>query len=278
MKRFLFSLLPCLGLFIAVLPLSPALATARHAVAQPPPIIAPPTDSASIIQRAQSWVINKVPYNSGSYYLKKYRQDCSGFVSMAWGNVQQYDNKSRSYVAPDTVSLIKNFILMESLDPDYLQPGDILDNGLSGLDGHVVIFAGWADPRDYPIKSDKVHLYYYEYEEAGGYTKGEPVASAIPKTFPAGFPSGFTEPSYLDSSGFNPGTFYLMVPYPYWSGSGTYLPYRYKNLVAPPPTPTPTPIPTPTPVGGTGGCGTTSGLLLGGALAAWLAGRRRRAA
>ena len=41
------------------------------------------------IDRAQAWVDAKVPYSQTSYY-QGYRQDCSGYVSMAWELSQSY--------------------------------------------------------------------------------------------------------------------------------------------------------------------------------------------
>jgi hypothetical protein len=43
---------------------------------------------ATILKRGKSWVTAKVPYSQTGTYCNKYgryRPDCSGFVSMAWG-------------------------------------------------------------------------------------------------------------------------------------------------------------------------------------------------
>ncbi|MDH6434634.1 hypothetical protein M2158_003111 [Streptomyces sp. SAI-144] len=107
---------------------------------------APTTTRADIIRRAKQWVAAKVPYNMSEYWSDGYRQDCSGFVSMAWslpgnewtGSLGQYGIK---------------------IAKDDLQPGDILlfHNPANPEQGsHVVIFGGWTD---------YTHTYYVAYEE-----------------------------------------------------------------------------------------------------------------
>jgi hypothetical protein len=113
---------------------------------RPPVVKAPATTRADIIRRAKLWVAAKVPYSMSAYWGDGYRQDCSGFVSMAWnlpgnewtGSLGQYG-----------VRIAK----------DDLQPGDILlfhnpDNPENG--SHVVLFGGWTD---------YTHTYYLAYEE-----------------------------------------------------------------------------------------------------------------
>ncbi len=56
------------------------------------------TTRAEIIKRAKNWVAAKVPYSMNAYWSDGYRQDCSGYVSMAWklpgnewtGSLRQY--------------------------------------------------------------------------------------------------------------------------------------------------------------------------------------------
>ncbi|MFC9325779.1 peptidoglycan-binding protein [Kitasatospora sp. NPDC057015] len=88
-----------------------------------------------IIARAQGWVDQKVPYSMSSYWSDGYRQDCSGFVSMAWG----LDGSQTTWTLPD---------FADRITKDELQPGDVLifnnpSNPQSG--SHVTIFGGWAD-------------------------------------------------------------------------------------------------------------------------------------
>ncbi|WP_367322838.1 peptidoglycan-binding protein [Streptomyces sp. HUAS ZL42] len=114
--------------------------------AQGRPVGTPTTTRAEIINRARAWVEAKVPYGMRAYWPDGYRQDCSGFVSMAWnlpgnewtGTLVQYG---------------------ERITKEMLQPGDILlfHNPANPREGsHVVIFGGWTD---------YTHTYYIAYEE-----------------------------------------------------------------------------------------------------------------
>ncbi|GHH24113.1 hypothetical protein GCM10018780_74050 [Streptomyces lanatus] len=108
---------------------------------------APLTTRAEIIKRAKKWVAAKVPYSMSRYWSDGYRQDCSGFVSMAWslpgnewtGSLGQYGVR---------------------ISKEDLQPGDILlfHNPADPEKGsHVVIFGGWTDYK---------HTHYIAYEAA----------------------------------------------------------------------------------------------------------------
>ncbi|MFK4104490.1 peptidoglycan-binding protein [Streptomyces sp. NPDC019531] len=113
---------------------------------KPTAVRTPATTRADIIRRAKQWVAARVPYSMSEYWGDGYRQDCSGFVSMAWslpgnewtGSLDEYG-----------VRIAK----------DDLQPGDILlfHNPADPEQGsHVVIFGGWTD---------YTHTYYFAYEE-----------------------------------------------------------------------------------------------------------------
>ncbi|MEU0439852.1 MULTISPECIES: peptidoglycan-binding protein [unclassified Streptomyces] len=104
------------------------------------------TTRADIIRRAKLWVAAQVPYSMTAYWSDGYRQDCSGYVSMAWnlpgdewtGSLGQY-----------AVRITK----------EELEPGDILlfHNPSDPERGsHVVIFGGWTD---------YTHTYYVAYEQ-----------------------------------------------------------------------------------------------------------------
>lgn len=96
---------------------------------------AQPVTRARIIQRAQSWVDQRVPYGMGRYWSDGYRQDCSGFVSMAWG----LDGSQTTWTLP-------NFA--ERIGKADLQPGDVLiyNNPANPQAGsHATIFGGWTD-------------------------------------------------------------------------------------------------------------------------------------
>ncbi|MER7490569.1 peptidoglycan-binding protein [Streptomyces sp. NPDC126497] len=104
--------------------------------ASPPRTVrAPAITRADIIERARSWVTRKVPYGVGSYGSDGYRQDCSGYVSMAWrlpGN--EWTGSLGKYA--------------KRITKEELQPGDVLlfHNAADPYGGsHVVLFGGWAD-------------------------------------------------------------------------------------------------------------------------------------
>ncbi|MFF9867870.1 peptidoglycan-binding protein [Streptomyces sp. NPDC013953] len=105
------------------------------------------TTRADIINRAKRWVAAKVPYSLEAYWTDGYRQDCSGFVSMAWGLPgNEWTGTLHRYGT--------------ALSRAELQPGDILlfhnpDDPNKG--SHVTIFGGWTD---------YTHTYYMAYEQA----------------------------------------------------------------------------------------------------------------
>ncbi|NEB55238.1 hypothetical protein G3I48_23600, partial [Streptomyces griseus] len=96
---------------------------------------APSTTRAEIIDRAKRWVAAEVPYSMEKYWSDGYRQDCSGYVSMAW------NLGSNEW----TGSLAAYGTRIARAD---LQPGDMLlfHNPADPSKGsHVTIFGGWAD-------------------------------------------------------------------------------------------------------------------------------------
>ncbi|MFF8971500.1 peptidoglycan-binding protein [Streptomyces sp. NPDC014995] len=109
-------------------------------------VTTPATTRADIIRRAKTWVAAAVPYSMSAYWSDGYRQDCSGYVSMAWklpgnewtGSLHQYATR---------------------ITKEELQPGDILlfHNPSNPHNGsHVVLFGGWTD---------YTHTYYIAYEQ-----------------------------------------------------------------------------------------------------------------
>lgn len=89
---------------------------------------------AQIITRAELWLTEKVPYSQTSWWTDAdgtYRQDCSGYVSMAWDLDQNIDFWTGNL---NTVS--------HTIDPSQLQPGD----NLMSVE-HTILFAGWANPQ-----------------------------------------------------------------------------------------------------------------------------------
>ncbi|MET9383402.1 peptidoglycan-binding protein [Streptomyces sp. NPDC002928] len=112
----------------------------------------PATTRAEIINRARKWIDADVPYSMDAYWSDGYRQDCSGFVSMAWnlpgnestGSLERYG---------------------ERIPKAELQPGDILlfHNPADPEKGsHVVLFGGWTD---------YTHTYYNAYEQIPPHTR-----------------------------------------------------------------------------------------------------------
>ncbi|GAB3987644.1 hypothetical protein GCM10029978_107250 [Actinoallomurus acanthiterrae] len=89
---------------------------------------------AQIKTRAHSW-FGKVPYNQKHYYCNsygRYREDCSGYVSMAWGlHTSQWTGSLLSY--------------SHAISKKSLRYGDVLTrNPKSTSKGHVAIFMKWA--------------------------------------------------------------------------------------------------------------------------------------
>ncbi|MFE2724530.1 peptidoglycan-binding protein [Kitasatospora sp. NPDC059327] len=100
-----------------------------------PRAAAEPLTRARIIERAQSWVTQKVPYSMSRYWSDGYRQDCSGFVSMAWG----LGSSQTTWTLPD---------FADRITKADLQPGDILvyNNPADPQAGsHVTVFGGWTN-------------------------------------------------------------------------------------------------------------------------------------
>ncbi|MFJ9946327.1 peptidoglycan-binding protein [Kitasatospora sp. NPDC091207] len=100
-----------------------------------PRAAAQPLTRARIIERARSWVAQKVPYSMSRYWSDGYRQDCSGFVSMAWG----LGSSQTTWTLPD---------FADRITKADLQPGDILvyNNPANPQAGsHVTVFGGWTD-------------------------------------------------------------------------------------------------------------------------------------
>ncbi|MFJ8669083.1 peptidoglycan-binding protein [Streptomyces sp. NPDC093600] len=93
------------------------------------------TTRSEIINRAKRWVNVQVPYSMERYWSDGYRQDCSGYISMAW-----------SLRANEWTGSLDRF--GERIDRTELQPGDILlfHNPANPTKGsHVTIFGGWTD-------------------------------------------------------------------------------------------------------------------------------------
>ncbi|MGW6415725.1 peptidoglycan-binding protein [Streptomyces sp. NPDC055055] len=119
----------------------------------------PRTTRADIINRAKLWVAAQVPYSMEKYWSDGYRQDCSGYISMAW------NLRSNEW----TGSLDR---FADPIDRTELQPGDILlfHNPANPTRGsHVTIFGGWTD---------YTHTSYVAYEQTKPRTRKQPTPMA----------------------------------------------------------------------------------------------------
>ncbi|MEV6791593.1 peptidoglycan-binding protein [Streptomyces sp. NPDC051320] len=125
---------------------------AEQATTQKTPLSLPATTRSAIISRAERWVSARVPYSTSKHWSDGYRQDCSGYVSMAWGLKQ---NEWTGSLAPYGVRISKS----------DLRPGDILlfHNPANPKKGsHVTLFGGWTT---------SAHTYYKAYEQTPPYTR-----------------------------------------------------------------------------------------------------------
>ncbi|MGQ0843030.1 MAG: hypothetical protein ACT4QF_02735 [Sporichthyaceae bacterium] len=107
-------------------------------VAGPPRAAAPGAQSSvtrsEIVRRAASWVLQKVPYSQARWWTDSagsYRQDCSGYVAMAWATDQRVNYWTGNLAR-----------ISERIASSSLRPGDLLNLPRK----HVVIFAGWTNP------------------------------------------------------------------------------------------------------------------------------------
>jgi hypothetical protein len=106
----------------------------------PKPAVA--ISGSTIISNAKFWLNPCVPYSQSSYHVGadgiKYRQDCSGYVSMAW---QLGTSQTTSTLSQYSTKISKS----------DLQAGDILLNAGE----HTLIFEKWAN-------ADKTQYWTYE--------------------------------------------------------------------------------------------------------------------
>ncbi|MFF3072853.1 VCBS repeat-containing protein, partial [Kitasatospora sp. NPDC057936] len=102
---------------------------------------------SEVLARAQSWVGLGLPYSWDATH-DGYRQDCSGYASMAW---------RLGTPGLDTTSFIPGGVASK-IEKSQLKPGDALLNDAAGKDGHIVLFDRWADD---------AHSSYVGYEFSG---------------------------------------------------------------------------------------------------------------
>ncbi|AJE83902.1 hypothetical protein SLNWT_3526 [Streptomyces albus] len=110
---------------------------------------------AEALQRAATWLTAnngaQVPYSQTDFWTDGYRQDCSGYVSMAL---------DLGAPGPNTVGLTSPEITTPIAVAD-LRPGDLLiDADGDSNTRHVVMFEKW---------DDEAHTSYTAYEQRGGH-------------------------------------------------------------------------------------------------------------
>jgi hypothetical protein len=132
--------------------LTPGRTVAAHPRAALPAAAPLRLTRTQIMERARTWVAAEVPYSMTSYWKDGYRQDCSGYVSMAWGlNTNAWTGNLADYAVRVTKA--------------DLRPGDILlfHNPSNPANGsHTVVFGGWADA---------ARTQYTAYEQTGPATR-----------------------------------------------------------------------------------------------------------
>ena len=120
-----------------------------------PPGPQPGSSRQRTLQRAATWLTanggRQVPYSQSSVRKDGYRQDCSGYASMALGLPKPGTN---------TVGLATDRRLTRPISMNELEPGDlVIDATGTSNTRHVVIFEKW---------NDSVHRSYAAYEQRGG--------------------------------------------------------------------------------------------------------------
>jgi len=96
----------------------------------------PPISAGTMLTRATDWISAMVPYSQASYYSDlngTYRQDCSGFVSMAWDLDTSPDTPGLRTVATKVAAGLSG-----------IEPGDIILKAKTAkAHGHVFLFVSW---------------------------------------------------------------------------------------------------------------------------------------
>ncbi|MER6531370.1 peptidoglycan-binding protein, partial [Streptomyces sp. NPDC001508] len=138
---------------ITALGAAPATAVTATKVSAEGSRQAAPITRAKALLRAASWLTanngSQVPYSQARNWRDGYRQDCSGFVSMALGLKG----------SPNTVGLASDRSLTRRITVDELRAGDLLiDAQGNNNTRHVVMFDRWTD---------ETHTAYWAYEQRG---------------------------------------------------------------------------------------------------------------
>jgi predicted transglutaminase-like cysteine proteinase len=117
------------------------------------PALGAPISQSTMIARAADWIDSDVPYSQSLGWSDAatggaYRQDCSGFVSMAWA----LNSSLVTWTLPNVSTVIAGNIQGFT----GLQPGDALDYTAD----HVVLFDSWIDK--------SAGTFYYDAEHETG--------------------------------------------------------------------------------------------------------------
>ncbi len=131
-----------------------AIAETSQVASSQASIAAVKVSRSQMLERAKTWLTanngTRVPYDQGKIWRDGYRQDCSGYVSMA---------AELPKPGPNTVALFDNNTV--AINKADMLPGDLfIDKIGDGNNRHVVIFEKWVD-------SD--HTSYWAYEQRGGF-------------------------------------------------------------------------------------------------------------
>jgi hypothetical protein len=148
-------------------------------------------DRQEVLDRSQSWLGENVQYSQSDYHQNQfgnYRQDCSGFVSMAW-----HLGTSRTTWTLHDVST--------PISPGDLQPGDalLLDND---NEDHVALFVGWAGPNK-PIVREEYDYGHVAEERTWESLRGFGPVRYNNITGAAGAPNGASAPGAPPPAGGN---------------------------------------------------------------------------
>ncbi|MEV5550896.1 hypothetical protein AB0L35_32980 [Streptomyces sp. NPDC052309] len=131
----------------------PAVLTQAAPAEKASPVAAKSTRQQTL-QRARTWLTanggRQVPYSQSKTWKDGYRQDCSGYVSMALRLAKP---------GPNTVALAKTRSLTRPIAMNQLKPGDLVIDAIGdGNSRHVVIFEKW---------NNAAHTSYTAYEQRG---------------------------------------------------------------------------------------------------------------
>jgi cell wall-associated NlpC family hydrolase len=135
---------------------APAIAETSQVASPQASVVAAKVSRSQMLERAKVWLTanngKQVPYDQTKTWQDGYRQDCSGYVSMAAalpGGIN----------GPNTVALFNQYTV--PINKEDMQPGDLfIDKIGNNNTRHVVIFEKWVDSG---------HTSYMAYEQRGGY-------------------------------------------------------------------------------------------------------------